>query len=382
MNASSPPLEALRSAFEAWAGHAPDTLVRAPGRVNLVGEHTDYNDGFCLPVAIDRWTWVALRLRADRTVRVRALDLGLPDDGFSLDTPLQPLPQPHWANYVRGVLHAIQSRGHALRGMDIAITGNVPQGAGLSSSASLEVALAEGVRRSHALPLSGHDLARIGQQAEHEFAGCRCGIMDQLCSALGEAGSALLLDTRSLAVQAYKMPAELAVVVIESRIQRGLVESAYNDRRRECEEATRALGLPSLREAQMADLTRLDGTLLRRARHVVSDSARAVQLATLLASGDLVAIGRLLREAHASQRDDFEISRPEMDALVTLCNDAIGPEGGARMTGGGFGGCVVALLPHARVPALQAALNAGYRAPNGELAVLHRCQPTAGAGLA
>ena len=167
---------------------------------------------------------------------------GPADDGFSLDTPLQPLPQPHWANYVRGVLHAIQSaRGHALRGMDIAITGNVPQGAGLSSSASLEVALA-GACAAATLPLSGHDLARIGQQAEHEFAGCRCGIMDQLCSALGEAGSAPLLDTRSLAVQAYKMPAELAVVVIESRIQRGLVESAYNDRRRECEEATRRAG--------------------------------------------------------------------------------------------------------------------------------------------
>lgn len=376
------PLDALRSAFERWAGQPPETLVRAPGRVNLVGEHTDYNDGFCLPVAIDRWTWVALRLRADSLVRVHALDLGPADDSFDLAAPLAPLPQPHWANYVRGVLHAIQSRGHVLRGMDIAITGNVPQGAGLSSSASLEVAVGEAVRRSHALPLLGHDLARIGQQAEHEFAGCRCGIMDQLCSALGEAGSALLLDTRSLAVQAYKMPAELAVVVIESRIQRGLVESAYNDRRRECEAAAKALGLPALREAELTDLERLEGTLQRRARHVVTDSARALRLAELLGSGDLVAIGCLLREAHASQREDFEISRPEMDALVDLCNRCIGPEGGARMTGGGFGGCVVALLPRDRVEALQAALARDYRAPNGEPAVLHVCQATAGAGLA
>ncbi len=379
MNAPAP-LDALRSAFQHWSGQAPDTLVRAPGRVNLVGEHTDYNDGFCLPVAIDRWTWVALRLRTDTLVRVRALDLGPADDQFDLSAPLSPLPQPHWANYVRGVLHAVQSRGHPLRGMDIAITGNVPQGAGLSSSASLEVALGEALRLSHALPLSGHDLARIGQQAEHEFAGCNCGIMDQLCSALGQAGSAMLLDTRSLAVNAYPMPRELAVVVIESRIQRGLVDSAYNDRRRECEEAARALGLPSLREAQMADLARLEGTLQQRARHVITDSARAVRLAELLASGDVVAIGQLLREAHASQRDDFDISRPEMDALVDLCNTSIGPEGGARMTGGGFGGCVVALLPQARVPALQAALAAGYRAPDGKAAVLHLCQATAGAG--
>ncbi len=377
-----PPVTAsFRSAFEG----TPSVVVQAPGRVNLIGEHTDYNDGFVLPCAIDFHTLIAARSRDDALVRVLATDYGDAIDEFRLDAPITPRPDTLWANYVRGVVKVLLARGVALRGAELAITGNVPQGAGLSSSAALEVATGQAFKSLQGLnDLSATQLALIGQQAENQFVGMNCGIMDQLISARGEAGHALLIDCRSLETRAVPMPAGLAVLIVHSRVKRGLVESEYNTRRAQCEAAARHYGVKALRDVDLAGLeTRaagLDAVTLRRARHIVTENQRTLDAADVLARGDLPALGVLMAESHTSMRDDFEITVPAIDQLVEIAQQAIGREGGARMTGGGFGGCVVAVLPEGRVDAVRAAIAAGYRAPSGEAATVWVCRASAGVG--
>jgi len=233
--------------------------------------------------------------------------------------------------------------------------------------------------------LSPTDMALIAQRAENRFVGCNCGIMDQLISARGEAGSALLIDCRSLQTRAVPLPADAAVMIVNSRVQRGLVDSEYNTRREQCEAAARHLGVAALRDASPATLTErgagLHPTALRRARHVVTENQRTLAAADALAAGDLRRMGELMAASHASMRDDFEITVPAIDRLVEILQRAIGSEGGARMTGGGFGGCVVALLPAALVPAARAAVEAHYRAPSGERGDVYVCRPAAGAGV-
>jgi galactokinase len=372
--------------FSAAFGGAPALVARAPGRVNLIGEHTDYNDGFVLPCAIDFDTMVAISPRDDAEVHVVAADFAGESDRFSLAGAIGHHPQGGWADYVRGVLAMLREAGMPAQGANIAIGGNVPRGAGLSSSASLEVALALALRHLHRLDhLDNTALALLAQRAENSFVGCNCGIMDQLISARGVAGHALLIDCRTLAASAVAIPPSFVVMIIESRVQRGLVDSEYNLRRQQCETAARQLGVPKLRDASLAMLdtagAALDPLILRRARHIVSENARTVQAAEALAAGDMRRMGQLMAASHASMRDDFSITVPAIDQLVALLQHAIGAEGGARMTGGGFGGCVVALMRASQVDAVRAHVLQHYRSPEGQAAIVHVCQAGAGAGL-
>ena len=371
---------ALRDHFGSDARH----VIRAPGRVNLIGEHTDYNDGFVLPCAIDFATDVAIAPRSDATIRVLACDYGKVQDTFSAcERPAHS--EQAWANYIRGVVDVfIQRHGPLPLGFDMAISGNVPQGAGLSSSASLEVAVGKALQTLYALDTPLRDIALLGQQAENEFVGCRCGIMDQFISALGEAGHALLIDCRSLDMQAVAMPAGVKVMIIDSRVQRGLVGSEYNTRRRQCEAAAAHFGVRALRDVSLDQLDaardQLDPVVHRRARHVITENARTTAAAQALAQGDIARLSTLMAGSHASMRDDFEITVPPIDALVDIVSGVIGQQGGARMTGGGFGGCVVALVPDALVDAVSAAVNAQYPARSqGLQAQIHICTPSQGA---
>ena len=378
------PLHNARTAFVSAFGTAPALAVQAPGRVNLIGEHTDYNDGFVLPCAINYRTVICGSPRDDGQVRVVAADYGDERDEFGLDTAIEARPDRLWANYVRGVVKYLQEAGHGLRGADLAISGNVPQGAGLSSSASLEVATGQFFTSLSSLAIDPTELALIGQRAENRFVGCNCGIMDQLISARGEAGHALLIDCRSLATQSVAMPAGVAVVIINSNVQRGLVGSEYNTRRRQCEEAARFFGVKALRDVDhatyQARAAGLDPVVARRARHIITDSQRAVDLAAALSAGDMRRIGQLMADSHASMRDDFEITCPQVDALVEIVKDVIGDAGGVRMTGGGFGGCVVALVPDRLVASVRATVSERYPTTTGLLSSIYVCQPSQGAG--
>lgn len=382
------PAEAqLLQAFERAHGRPATVLAQAPGRVNLIGEHTDYNEGFVLPCAIGFATRVAMAPRSDGQVRVLALDQGAALDRFDIAQPWPPAlaegANP-WPLYVRGMTTVLLQAGYTLPGADIAINGDVPQGAGLSSSASLEVALGQGWRQLAGLQgLDGKTLARLAQRAENDFAGCRCGIMDQLISACGQAGHALLLDCRSLASQAVPVPAAWDLLILHSRVRRGLVDSAYNERRQQCEAAAQHYGVAALRDVDAATLQAgaagLQPTVLRRARHIVSENARTLAAAQALQQADMPALRALMATSHASMRDDFEISHPAVDRLVAIVAEALGSEGGVRMTGGGFGGCVVALAPGAALQRATDAVAAQYRSPEGLPATAWRCRPAAGA---
>jgi galactokinase len=290
-----------------------------------------------------------------------------------------------WANYVRGVVDQFVKRGLPVQGMDMAIAGDVPQGAGLSSSASLSVAVG---RLFATLPgfeaLSPIDIALIAQASENDFVGTKCGNMDQISSACGVAGHALLIDCRSLEVKPVPMPDNAAIMIFNSNVTRGLVDSAYNVRREQCETAARHFGIPALRDLDMATLQaragELDPVVLRRARHVVTEDDRVLAAADALAAGDLERLGELMAASHASMRDDFEITVPAIDNLVAIVKNVIGTQGGVRMTGGGFGGCVVAVVPHALVDAARAAVEREYRSPDGKPATIYVCKPAAGAG--
>ncbi|MEY8875769.1 MAG: galactokinase [Leptothrix sp. (in: b-proteobacteria)] len=388
---TSPLLTRVLASFADGFDAAPTVVVHAPGRVNLIGEHTDYNDGFVLPCAIDYHTLVAAQPRDDAVVRVVASDYGDKLDEFRIDTPIVPVTghaDLGWANYVRGMVKAMVDDGLALRGAELAIGGNVPQGAGLSSSAALEVAVGQAFKSLQGLDVSATRLAQLAQIAENRFVGTQCGIMDQLISARGEAGHALLIDCRSLAATPVHVPEGTAVLIVHSRVQRGLVGSEYNTRRQQCEAAAAHYGVKALRDIDEAQLITgrgsLDELVFRRARHIVTENQRTLDAAQALAANDWVRMGALMAASHASMRDDFEITVPAIDRLVAILQSVTGlganAVGGARMTGGGFGGCVVALLPEDRVAAARAAVERDYRAPNGEAATLYVCHASAGAG--
>lgn len=370
------------AAFARAFGRAPDLLVASPGRVNLIGEHTDYNDGFVLPCAIDRHTLVAVARANHSEARVVAADYGGALDRFALGAPLAPSEQ-RWANYVRGSVDQAMARGLNPGGFEMAIAGDIPQGTGLSSSASLEVGVITALAALFDWELAAREAALIGQAAENRFVGIACGIMDQMIAARGIAGHAVVIDCRSLDCTPRRLPDGVAVAIVNSQIERGLVDSAYNERRRQCEAAAGALGVRALRDADAAMLKAhrgaMDPLVYARARHVVSENDRVLATADALARGDLAEVGNLMRASHASMRDDFEITVPAIDHLAEIANDAIGDRGGARMTGGGFGGCVVALLPRPRLPVLEASIARAYRAPSGRAAEIFVCAAADGA---
>jgi galactokinase len=378
-------IEDLKLLFSQSFGAVPALVVRAPGRVNLIGEHTDYNDGFVLPCAIGKQTMVAVRARQDGLINIVAGDFDVARNSFRLDQPILPDPGAPWSNYVRGMASLLKADGLDLRGADVAILGDMPQGAGLSSSAALEIATGLAFAALAGQPdFDRTRLAQLGQRTEHEFAGCNCGIMDQLVSARAEAGMAMLIDCRSLATSAVPIPDDLAILIVHSGIERGLVDGAYNERRAACEAAAAHFGVSALRDVapeQLASAGKLDPVTLRRARHVVTENARVLDAVAALRQNDLAALGALMASSHASMRDDFAITLPPIDRLVDLLNQAIGGQGGARMTGGGFGGAVVALLQHDRIEPVIEAVNRGYRTPDGHPPQIMIERPSRGASL-
>ncbi|MBX9859848.1 MAG: galactokinase [Sphingomonas sp.] len=371
------PAERAIAAYRAAFGEAPARLAYAPGRVNLIGEHTDYNDGFVLPCAIDRGTAVAIGAGPGGAIKVVSADYG-ETDRFEPAAPFEPVHG--WRTHVRAVAAVFRARGIAINGMRIAIAGDVPQGAGLSSSASLGVALAAAF--DTAGTLSRTELALIAQAAENDFVGCACGNMDQLIAAHGEAGAALLIDCRSLATTPVPLPDDMALLIVHSGITRGLVDSAYNERRAACEAVAAHFGIGALRDLDSATLAAGEGSLdpvaFRRARHVVSENARTLAMPAALAASDFAAIGALMGASHASMRDDFEITLPEIDQLVATMSEALGGVGGVRMTGGGFGGCVVAITRQALIPDLIAATMRHFAAVGRAPGLIHSCRPSGG----
>ena len=378
-------LPGLQRAFHSHFGATPYHVIRAPGRVNLIGEHTDYNDGFVLPCAVQYHTLVAVAPRSDDQVHALALDLQSETDAFHLGEKIAFHHDQMWSNYLRGVCLEMRSRGCPLRGCNIAITGNVPQGAGLSSSASLEIAVIRALALISGITMSGREMAIIGQAAENNFVGCACGIMDQLISAEGKTGAALLVDCRSLEMTALALPEALSLLVVNSNVQRGLVDSEYNARRAQCEAAAAHFGVHSLRDVELVELDRaesdMDPIIARRARHVLEENQRVLDTVQAFRTGDIHRIGRLMADSHRSMRDLFEITTPEIDSLVEIIAGVGGNRGGARMTGGGFGGCVVALLEHELIDPACAAIASSYPSRTGLQASIYPASPSAGVSL-
>jgi galactokinase len=376
----------LSREFAARYGRAA-RCFRAPGRVNLIGEHTDYNGGFVLPLAIDRETVVAAARRADRTVRAHSLNL---DETlqFDLNEPGAPR-RGTWLDYVEGVARVLEDGGARLCGADLLILSDVPAGAGLSSSAALEVATGLALTRVSGLQIDRVTLALAGQKAEHVYVGTMCGIMDQFVAALGRAGHALLIDCRSL--QATPVPldtSDIAVVIADTNVRHELATSEYNARRVSCEQGVELLrahlpGITQLRDVSVADFKRLAAHLpeevRRRCRHVVTENARTLDAAAALQRGDLDEVGRLMRLSHESLRDDYEVSCAELDLLAEI---AWGLPGvlGARMTGGGFGGSTVSLVRRAALENFTRVITADYRARYGFAPTVYATEACAGAG--
>ncbi|OBV10166.1 galactokinase [Erythrobacter dokdonensis] len=349
--------QGYREAF----GAEPEALFAAPGRVNLIGEHVDYNDGLVLPCAIDRETIVAIGAGGGGLIEAVALDMGAgARDAFDPAAPIARGPD-DWHNNLRGVAHFLGEYGHPVCPARIAVAGDVPIGAGLSSSASFGVALALALSEYSGHALAPDRLALIAQAAENDFVGCACGIMDQMASAASTAGAALLLDCRTLATRSVPVHPGLAITVIDSGIRRQLTESAFNERRDECEAAARHFGVAALRDLDPAMLEAgrggLDSVLYARARHVVSEIARVEPVAAALASGDSAALARLLAQGHRSLAQDFAVSLPALDRLAELVQAPLGDAGGVRLTGAGFGGCLVTVSDAAAGEAIAGAVS-------------------------
>lgn len=358
---------------EKFQGSSEPLIVRAPGRVNLLGEHTDYNEGFVFPMAIDAGITMAGALSGSTSVNLHSLDYDAQDRFDVAD--IGPSSEKKWTNYIRGVCREFQLAGFDPQGMDILIQGNVPQGAGLSSSAALEVAAAVLINALHGFSADNVELVKLAQRAENSFVGVASGIMDQFASMMGQKDHALFLDCRSLEYELVPTPFEqqgYAVVVINSAVRRGLVDSAYNTRRQECTEAVERLkhdlpGISSLRDVNMEDLSLVNAlpqVLAQRARHVVTENNRVLRGISALKAGDLESFGKELTASHRSLQHDFEVSCAELDLLVELALKVPGVLG-SRMTGAGFGGCTISLVPRSQLAVFEQIVAQDYLAKTG-----------------
>jgi galactokinase len=377
-------IETLARSFRAYFNAKPDFIARAPGRVNLIGEHTDYNDGFVLPMAIDRAVWIAFRLRNDATVRLHSLDFET-DSVFDLHSLTK---GKGWVEYVKGVAHEMTGAGYDLRGFDGAIAGDIPRGAGLSSSAAVELAAARAFAAASNIEWDALKMAKLAQKAENEWVGVNCGIMDQMASAASREGHALFLDCRSLETRHIPLPKGISVVVLDTSTRRGLVDSAYNERRSQCEEAARWFGVKALRdvdasqmlEAQNEKYDGLSGEAFRRARHIVTENARVLEAIEAMKNGDAKRLGELFNASHESLRDDFEVTNDALDIMVECAREQEGCYG-ARMTGAGFGGCAAALVNAKNAGEFVHAVSRAYRQKSGREAAVYVCKPSEGASL-
>jgi galactokinase len=369
--------EHVTNEFQRRFGEPPRCVVRAPGRVNLIGEHTDYNDGFVLPMAIDRATWIALRPRDDAKVVLHSLDHNEPLE-FSLAN-LQKRER-HWGEYPKAVAWALVQAGHRPRGWEGVSGCDVPMAAGLSSSASFELAVARAFAAVTNIVWDPATMAKLCQRAENQWVGVNCGIMDQMISACGRAGHALLIDCRSLETRPVLLPRDTVVVVLDTGTRRGLVDSAYNERRAQCETAARYFGVRALRDVSLAEFEKRAGSLdelpRRRARHVITENERT--LAAAAKTTDPVALGKLMNASHNSLRDDFEVTNKELNTIVECAHIAPGCCG-ARMTGAGFGGCAVALVRDTAVDRFVETARAEYHQKTLLAATVYVCRPTNGA---
>jgi galactokinase len=384
-----------RQEFEQRYGSAPSHYAVAPGRVNLIGEHTDYNDGFVLPMAIDRHVIIAFAPRPDRTVRVHSVEFGLTRE-LSLESierrstlePDRRSGRGGWFGYIAGVAWAMAGAGNQLSGADLLIVSDLPVGAGLSSSAALEIAVALALTHAAGLEWDPRSAAVLAQRAEHEFAGVACGIMDQLSVAAAREGCALLLDCRSLDTIDVPIPSRARLLVFDSGVKRELATSAYNDRRAACERVVEAIRAqhPEVRalrdadESMLAQVSSLDSTDRRRALHVIAENRRPAALAAAFAAADLVAAGRLMLESHESLRDLYEVSSPELNSIVELAMQQPGCHG-ARLTGAGFGGCAIALVEEGSVERVMSSVEAGYEQAFGRQTTAFVCAASSGAKL-
>lgn len=361
------------STFADTFGSQPPILVRAPGRVNLIGEHTDYNDGFVLPMAIDRAVWIALRPRSDRQVNLHSLDFNA-SVSFSCDEPGRA--EHAWHDYIRGTSWALAQQGFPLQGWEGVMGSDVPIGAGLSSSAATEMVITRAFAAATGWDWQPARMAQVGNFAEKQWVGIQSGIMDQMVSAGAKKGHALWLDCRSLAVEHIPLPADLRVAVLDTSTRRGLVGSAYDERVQQCCNAARLLGATSLREVDEATFTRRQGELdeltRKRARHVISENARVLEAVQALRTDRLQEFGLILNASHASLRDDYQVSSPALDQIVESARQAPGCLG-ARMTGAGFGGCAVAALRADAVEDFSSSVRQAFLERTGLTAEVYIC---------
>lgn len=367
--------------FNRIFGSQPTHVVRAPGRVNIIGEHTDYNDGFVLPMAINRAAWIALRPSTDRQVAIYSTHFEQTIT-FSLDD--FQTEKSGWVEYLRGVAWALTEAGYALTGWDGVLASDVPVGAGLSSSAAVELATARAFAVTSGFVWEPAAMAKLGQIAENKWVGANTGIMDQMISAAGKADHALLIDCRSLETELVHIPGGTVIVVLDTSTRRGLVDSAYNERRASCEAAARFFAASALRDVTLEQFedqaSQLDPIVRRRARHVITENARTLQAADAMRRGDAAALGKLMDASHVSMRDDFEISSDALNAIVDAARREPGCYG-ARMTGGGFAGCAVALVDAAEAERFALAVAGTYQNATGLEPAIYVCNATNGAEI-
>jgi len=376
----------FKERFQELYGGQSCTIFRAPGRVNLIGEHTDYNQGFVMPVAIEMSCWVAISPTADRTVEVHSCNLH-ESRVFDLD---QPRRLGDWSDYVQGVALMLEKSGYHLPGAKMLVSSDVPIGSGLSSSAALEIATGMALLNTQPAPCDPLQLALACQRAENEYVGARCGIMDQFIASHGRSGHAVMLDCRSLQHRFLPIPASACLVICNSMVKHQIAAGEYNQRRAECEEAVQTLGqvrllpgLAALRDLSLIDLERfrdlLSPTVYKRCRHVVTENQRVGEAATALEQNDLARLGELMAASHRSLRGDYEVSCPELDLLVETAAQTAGVHG-ARMTGGGFGGCTVNVVASEAVPGFVEKIALTYRKQTGVAPEIYVSTASAGAG--
>lgn len=377
MESSNPTRQVALTEFVRHFGKPAQIIVRSPGRVNLIGEHTDYNDGFVLPLAIDRATWIAVNPRPDTSVRLQSVDF---KESAEFSLAGLKANQPAWAEYSKGVAEQLLRDHSQLKGFDAMIATNVPVGAGLSSSASFSLGITRAFHAVNGFAWDGPAMAKLCQRVEQERIGVNCGIMDQLIIATGLEGQALKLDCRSLETDPAPLPAGYAVVILDTRKSRTLAGSAYNERRAQCEAAAKFFGEASLREVSVAQVNaaegKLDPLLWRRARHVVTENDRVIRAMVAMNSGDAAKLGQLMNASHESLRKDYEVSCAELDEITALARAQNGCVG-ARMTGAGFGGCAVALVKGDLTKSFVSNVTFGYQNRFGTAPALYLTKASA-----
>lgn len=374
-------IQRLKQFFTSYFHFDSEIIVRAPGRVNLIGEHTDYNDGFVLPMAIDRFVWLALRPRADKIVRILSLDLQV-ESAFELNSLAK---GSDWLEYPKGVACQLISAGYELNGFDAVMTGNVPREAGLSSSAAVELATARAFAAVSGFAWDAPKMAKIAQKAENEWVGVNCGIMDQMASAVCREDHALFLDCRSLEFQHIPLPKGVAIVILDTSTRRGLVNSAYNERRSQCEDAAHWLGVKVLRDVTVEEFnikskTRLNDSVIKRARHIITENARVLEAVEAMKNENVKRMGELLNASHDSLRDDFEVTNNALNIMVACAREQKSCHG-ARMTGAGFGGCAIALVQDENAKDFVNAVVTAYRQRSGLEASVYICKASEGASI-